>query len=116
MVGSALQFGVQLPVVLALTRRLRLRLDTAAANVREVLRNFAPVFVSRGVVQISALRGPGARQQAGEGAVAALTNAQSIYILAGEPLRHGGVGGRTAGDVERARHAKRKSRRACAGA
>ena len=53
-VGSALQFFVQLPVVLALTRRLRLSLDTSAANVREVLRNFAPVFVSRGVVQISA--------------------------------------------------------------
>ena len=53
MVGSALQFGVQLPVVLRLRAQLRLRLDTRAAHVREVLRNFVPVFISRGVVQIS---------------------------------------------------------------
>jgi putative peptidoglycan lipid II flippase len=80
-VGSALQFFVQLPVVLALTRRLRLRLDTSAANVREVLRNFAPVFVSRGVVQISAYVDQVIASKLGEGAVAALTNAQSIYTL-----------------------------------
>ena len=53
-IGSALQFGVQLPVVLRLARKLRLRLDTRATHVREVLRNFVPVFFSRGVVQISA--------------------------------------------------------------
>src|SRR5262249_48876047 len=53
-IGSALQFGVQLPVVLRLTRKLRLRLDTQSAHVREVMRNFVPVFFSRGVVQISA--------------------------------------------------------------
>jgi putative peptidoglycan lipid II flippase len=80
-VGSALQFFVQLPVVLALTGRLRLNLDTAAANVREVLRNFAPVFVSRGVVQISAYVDQLIATKLGEGAVAALTNAQSIYTL-----------------------------------
>jgi putative peptidoglycan lipid II flippase len=67
--------------VLALTGRLRLSLDTAAANVREVLRNFAPVFVSRGVVQISAYVDQVIASKLGEGAVAALTNAQSIYTL-----------------------------------
>jgi putative peptidoglycan lipid II flippase len=80
-VGSALQFFVQLPTVLRLTRKLRLRLDTAAANVRDVLRNFAPVFVSRGVVQISAYVDQVIASKLGEGAVAALTNAQSIYTL-----------------------------------
>jgi putative peptidoglycan lipid II flippase len=80
-VGAALQFFVQLPVVLSLTGRLRLRLDAAAANVREVLRNFAPVFVSRGVVQISAYVDQVIASKLGEGAVAALTNAQSIYTL-----------------------------------
>src|SRR5207237_888186 len=52
--GSALQFGVQLPTVLVLVRRLRPVFDAASANVREVIRNFFPVFMSRGVVQISA--------------------------------------------------------------
>src|SRR6266571_4399930 len=50
--GSALQFGVQLPTVLKLIKRLRPVFDLASANVREVLKNFFPVFVSRGVVQI----------------------------------------------------------------
>ena len=52
-----------------------------AANVREVLRNFAPVFVSRGVVQISAYVDMVIASKLGEGAVAAMTNAQSIYTL-----------------------------------
>jgi putative peptidoglycan lipid II flippase len=80
-VGSALQFLVQLPTVLRLTRRLRLTLDTASAHVREVMRNFAPVFVSRGVVQISGYVDQVIASKLGEGAVAALTNAQSIYTL-----------------------------------
>ena len=80
-VGSALQFLVQLPTVLRLTRKLRLRLDVAASNVREVVRNFAPVFVSRGVVQISAWIDQLIASLLGPGAVAALANAQSIYTL-----------------------------------
>ena len=51
--GSALQFGVQLPVVLRLAGKMHARLETRAANVREVLRNFGPVFVSRVVVHFS---------------------------------------------------------------
>src|SRR6476659_417990 len=47
-IGSALQFGVQMPTVIALIRRLRPVLDIASANVRTVLRNFFPVFMSRG--------------------------------------------------------------------
>jgi putative peptidoglycan lipid II flippase len=53
-VGSALQFAVQLPVVLRLARHIRVRLETRDVEVREVVRNFVPVFISRGVVQISA--------------------------------------------------------------
>jgi putative peptidoglycan lipid II flippase len=80
-IGSGLQFGVQLPVVLRLTRKLRLRLDARAGHVREVLRNFAPVFVSRGVVQISGYVDQLLASKLGEGAVAGLTNAQSINTL-----------------------------------
>jgi len=79
--GSALQFGVQLPVVLGLAHRLRASLDTGAAQVREVLRNFAPVFISRGVVQISGYVDALLASLLGQGAVAGLTNAQTLYLL-----------------------------------
>src|SRR3984957_17041742 len=45
--GSALQFAIQLPAVLRLARHLRIRLDWNSAQVREVIRNFVPVFISR---------------------------------------------------------------------
>ena len=51
--GSALQFAVQLPQVLRLVRGCGAA-GWRASAVREVVRNFVPVFVSRGVVQISA--------------------------------------------------------------
>jgi putative peptidoglycan lipid II flippase len=80
-VGSGLQFLIQLPTVLGLVHRLRPRLDTASAHVREVLRNFVPVFISRGVVQISAYVDQMIGSSLGEGAVTALTNVQSMYTL-----------------------------------
>src|SRR5437868_221808 len=53
-VGSALQFLAQLPVVLRLVPSLRIRLATHRPSVRTVMRNFGPAFVGRGVVQITA--------------------------------------------------------------
>lgn len=79
--GSAAQFGVQLPVVLRLGRRLRVRLDTAGANVRTVIKNFVPVFISRGVVQISAYVDALLASLLPTGAVTGLTNAQLLYTL-----------------------------------
>ncbi|MBV9084778.1 MAG: murein biosynthesis integral membrane protein MurJ, partial [Acidobacteriaceae bacterium] len=52
--GSTLQFLVQLPRVLQFLPGFQPVLDTASEHVRTVLRNFGPVFLSRGVVQISA--------------------------------------------------------------
>ena len=80
-VGSGLQLGVQLPVVLRLARGLKLRLETHAEHVREVIRNFGPVFVSRGVVQISAYVDALLASLLPTGAVAALNNAQLLYTL-----------------------------------
>jgi putative peptidoglycan lipid II flippase len=80
-VGSGLQFGVQVPTVLRLARKLRPRLDTASAHVREVIRNFGPVFVSRGVVQISAYVDSIIASLLGEGPVAALSMAQTLNVL-----------------------------------
>ena len=79
--GSALQFGVQLPLVLRLVRRLRLGLAAESAQVREVLRNFAPVFVSRGVVQISAYVDSWMASWLGSSAVSGLTSAYLLYTL-----------------------------------
>src|SRR5579872_2663440 len=80
-VGSGLQFGVQLPEVLRLVRRLRLGFDFQSENVRGVLRNFVPVFVSRGVVQISAYVDNLLATLLPTGAVTGLTNAQLLYTL-----------------------------------
>jgi putative peptidoglycan lipid II flippase len=80
-VGSALQVGVQLPVVLRLLHGLRLSLSYHAGNVRTVLRNFVPVFISRGVVQISAYVDALLASLLPTGAVAALAYAQTLYTL-----------------------------------
>lgn len=80
-VGSALQLGVQLPVVLRLVRRLRPILGTGLASVREVIRNFIPVLFSRGVVQVSAYVDSLIASFLPTGAVAALAYAQTLYTL-----------------------------------
>ncbi|HEY8022575.1 MAG TPA: murein biosynthesis integral membrane protein MurJ [Thermoanaerobaculia bacterium] len=80
-VGAALQLAVQLPTVLRLVPRLRLSLDTASANVREVYRNFVPVVLSRGVVQISAYVDSWLASFLGTGAVVGLGYAQLLYTL-----------------------------------
>ena len=81
-IGSALQFIVQLPTVLWLVRGLRPVFDFANANVRTVIRNFFPVFMSRGVVQISAFIDAGLASLVPYiGAVSALGYAQSLYTL-----------------------------------
>jgi putative peptidoglycan lipid II flippase len=80
-IGSALQFGVQLPVVFALMRGLRMNLDTRDSDVREVIRNFVPVFISRGVVQISAFVDGMLATLLPTGGVTGLTNAQTLYTL-----------------------------------
>jgi putative peptidoglycan lipid II flippase len=80
-IGSALQFGVQLPTVLKLIKHLRPVLDLTTAHVRMVLNNFFPVFVSRGVVQISAFIDAMLAGLISSQAVASLTYAQSLYTL-----------------------------------
>jgi len=81
LVGSALQFLVQLPTVLRLLGRVPLALDVWSPSVRTVVRNFGPVFVGRGVVQISAYVDTVIASFLPMGAVAALTNAQALYVL-----------------------------------
>jgi putative peptidoglycan lipid II flippase len=80
-VGSALQFGVQLPTVLRLIKRFRPSLNIATGHVSQVIRNFFPVFMSRGVIQISAFVDEFLATFLGQGAVIAMTYAQSLYTL-----------------------------------
>jgi putative peptidoglycan lipid II flippase len=79
--GSALQVGVQMPMVLRLVPHLRLSLQATLPSVRSVVRNFIPIFFSRGVVQISAYVDTLIASWLPTGAVAALSYAQALYIL-----------------------------------
>ena len=80
-VGSALQVLVQLPMVLKLLGGLKLSLAHQAEHVRVVIRNFFPVFISRGVVQISAYIDAFLASWLPTGAVSALAYAQTLYTL-----------------------------------
>jgi putative peptidoglycan lipid II flippase len=80
-VGSALMVLVQLPVIWSVAPRLQFALDTSSAHVRSVVRNFGPVFVSRGVVQLSGYVDTLLATLVSTGATTALANAQTLYLL-----------------------------------
>jgi len=80
-VGAAAQFLLQLPFVFRYERQLRFAIDMALEPVREVLRNFTPVIVGRGVVQISGYLDNLLASLLGAPAVAALAFAQIVYFL-----------------------------------
>jgi putative peptidoglycan lipid II flippase len=80
-VGSALQFLIQLPAVFRLAPDLRFDFDTTSAHVRMVGRNFLPAFISRGVVQASAYIDALLASLLPTGAVTGLANAQLLYLL-----------------------------------
>lgn len=79
-IGSAAQFLVQLPTVIGLLRGVSpsLRVD---AHVRATLRAFVPVLFGRGSVQISAYVDQILASLLGEVIVAAMFNAQTLYLL-----------------------------------
>jgi putative peptidoglycan lipid II flippase len=79
--GSLVQLLAQLPLTLRLLGGLIPSFDTSSRHVQAVLRNFGPAFVSRGVVQISAFLDTLIASLLPLGAVAALTNAQMLYLL-----------------------------------
>jgi len=95
-VGSALQLGVQLPGAIALMRKpideksAEAESGTgsgsgsgsgAARPVAEVVRNFGPVLVGRGVVQIAAYIDQMLASYLGPQSVAAIAYAQQLYLL-----------------------------------
>ena len=83
LVGAALQLGLQIPFVLRYERHLRIAIDTTLQPVRDIVRNFVPVVIGRGVVQLSAWLDNLLASLLGTGtaAVAGLGYAQTIYLL-----------------------------------
>jgi len=80
-VGSFLQFAVQLPMVFRYSGRLGLSFSTALAPVREIIRNFVPSVVRGGVVQISGFIDMAIASLLGTAAVTGIFYAQTIYML-----------------------------------
>src|SRR5215472_2124363 len=80
-VGSGLQVALQLPVVLRLAPKLPLGFGVHNQNVQTVVRNFVPVFISRGVNQVSAFVDQFLASYLPTGAVSGLSVAQALYML-----------------------------------
>jgi putative peptidoglycan lipid II flippase len=80
-VGSVLQFGVQLPFVFSVARTIRVNATFRTEEARGVFRNFLPAFFGRGIVQISAFIDSYIASWLPTGAVAALSYAQVLYTL-----------------------------------
>jgi putative peptidoglycan lipid II flippase len=79
--GAFAQFGIQIPAVFRYAKHLRFALDLTLQPVREVVRNFTPVIVGRGVVQLSGYIDNLLATLLGTAAVSALSYAQIINFL-----------------------------------
>jgi putative peptidoglycan lipid II flippase len=79
--GSALQFGIQVPFVWKYAPKIRLSLATSLEPVRVVVRSFGPVVIGRGVVQLSGYVDQVIASYLGTAAVSGLAYAQTIYFL-----------------------------------
>jgi len=80
-VGAIAQFFLQLPAVLKYAKHLRFAIDTTLEPVREVIRNFGPVVVGKGVVQLSGYIDNLLATLLGTVAVSALSYAQIVNML-----------------------------------
>ncbi|HEX8372935.1 MAG TPA: murein biosynthesis integral membrane protein MurJ [Chthoniobacterales bacterium] len=79
--GSAAQFLIQLPVVLRIAPAISLLGSWKTSAVGTVTRNFVPVFIGRGVVQLSAFVDTIIVSFLPQGMPAALGYAQVLYTL-----------------------------------
>ncbi len=80
-VGAGIQFLVQLPAVLRLVPKLKVRFSHRHQSVRTVLINILPVMMSRGVVQISASVDLWIAVFLPQGSAALLATAQAVNML-----------------------------------
>jgi putative peptidoglycan lipid II flippase len=81
LLGSVLQFGIQLPSVLRRSEGLRLSVSFAVPGVRTVVKRFGHVVAGRGGVQLAGYLDLVVASFLALGAVAALGYAQVLYLL-----------------------------------
>jgi putative peptidoglycan lipid II flippase len=81
LVGGFLQFAVQLPGVLRISRGLRPSVRIAVPGVRSVIRAFGPVLAGRGVVQLAAYADLLLASFLATGGLNSLQYAQVLYLL-----------------------------------
>ncbi len=79
--GAAMQFLVQLPRVMEILPGFRPAFEWTSPHVRSVIRNFGPIFLSRGVVQISSYIDSMIASWLPTGSVAVFGYAQVISVL-----------------------------------
>jgi putative peptidoglycan lipid II flippase len=79
--GSILQVAVQIPPVIRILGRIPFSFGRGSAEVATVLHNFVPVFISRGVVQLSAFIDTWLSSFLPNGSPTALMSAQLLYTL-----------------------------------
>lgn len=103
LVGGALQFAVQLPLVARVMEGFRVSLSTRVVGVRDALRAVGPVIAGRGVYQLSAYLDLLLASLLTAGAVGALGWAQTLYVL---PVSLFGLSVAQAELPELARHAR----------
>ncbi|HEX3761778.1 MAG TPA: murein biosynthesis integral membrane protein MurJ [Kofleriaceae bacterium] len=80
-IGSAAQFGIQLPAVVRLLGSLRPSLAVRDPGVAATLRAFVPVLLGRGSVQLSGYIDQILASYLGAAIVAAISSAQILYLL-----------------------------------
>ena len=80
-IGAFAQFTIQLPGVFRYEKQLRFAINTSLEPVREVIRNFTPVIVGKGVVQLSGYIDNLLATLLGTAAVSALSYAQIVSFL-----------------------------------
>jgi putative peptidoglycan lipid II flippase len=81
LVGGLLQFTVQLPTVFRVMKGFRLSLSPKVEGVKQSFRAFVPVLAGRGVYQLSGYLDMLLATFLAAGALAALVNAQVLYML-----------------------------------
>jgi putative peptidoglycan lipid II flippase len=79
--GSFLQFLVQVPMTLRLVKKIHFSWDIRNSHAAMVTKNFLPVVVSRGVVQVSAYIDNMLASFLPTGAVSSLAYSQILYLL-----------------------------------
>lgn len=80
-VGGALQLGVQLPTALRLLRGFRLSVSRRIGGVAEAIRNFIPVVLARGAVNISGFIDLALAGLLAAKTLSSMSNALTLYIL-----------------------------------